>query len=373
LERQELSKVEVIQSAKVPVMKVQQRSTGLMADIVMNKTDGMETAAFIRQQMIIFPALSPLVLFLKLFLAQRNLHETFMGGLGSYLLVCVVLSFLQLHPSAEVARAHSVSTLGKLLLDFFRYYGQEFRYGSMGISVLAGGCLFDREKRGFTTRTRSGQATLCLESPADPSIDIGARVFKIGIIRAAFNHGYHVLSTLFLSKELIPGSLLCPYLLRRDHPLIAQRFRLFNEQPAPFLELVGRPESDDERQPEEPITKKRRQDDHLAPLTLIVGLDEPKEKVAEAPAEPMEPIEPLEVTIEETFPVEEIGDALDLLVSADTVGAEDDGYGIDEAALQNELEEGLLDLDPEVLAEEQRKLQEQIQRLEAVSTAWDDL
>lgn len=149
-----------------------------------------------------------------------------MGGLGSYLLVCVVLSFLQLHPSAEVARAHSVSTLGKLLLDFFRYYGQdsqniyvtrfdfrtcplqflyvcyefstfgsfrapngflnvyvirsskslqwtrtlqEFRYGSMGISVLAGGCLFDREKRGFTTRTRSGQATLCLESPADPS------------------------------------------------------------------------------------------------------------------------------------------------------------------------------------------------------------
>ena len=115
---------------------------------------------------------------------------------------------------------------------------QEFRYGSMGISVLAGGCLFDREKRGFTTRTRSGQATLCLESPADPSpavenkswldsvgspcvswnscrrmqhqfkvriflqgIDIGARVFKIGIIRAAFNHGYHVLSTLFLSKD----------------------------------------------------------------------------------------------------------------------------------------------------------------------------
>ena len=130
-------------------------------------------------------------------------------------------------------------------------------------------------------------------------LDIGSRVFKIGIIRAAFNHGYHVLSTLFLSKDLaqqdilllpcydlwqslgylgakihgligytfvemmffsfncifrdvfitfsmlilhgislqesIPGSLLCPYLLRREHPVISQRFRLFNEQPAPFL------------------------------------------------------------------------------------------------------------------------------------------
>lgn len=52
-----------------------------------------------------------------------------------------------------------------------------------------------------------------------------------------------------------------------------------------FKELVGRPESDDERQPEEPITKKRRQDDHLAPLTLIVGLDEPNEKVAEVHSE----------------------------------------------------------------------------------------
>ena len=57
-------------------MKVQQRSTGLMADIIMNRSDGMETANFVREQMAIFPALSPLVLFLKLFLAQRGLHET---------------------------------------------------------------------------------------------------------------------------------------------------------------------------------------------------------------------------------------------------------------------------------------------------------
>ena len=44
---------------------------------------------------------------------------------------------------------------------------------------------------------------------------------------------------------------------------------------------MGRPESDDERQPQEPITKKRRRDEHMAPLTLNVGLDpEPKEAQA---------------------------------------------------------------------------------------------
>ena len=45
---------------------------------------------------------------------------------------------------------------------------------------------------------------------------------------------------------------------------------------------MGRPESDDERQPQEPITKKRRRDEHLAPLTLNVALDpEPKEVQAD--------------------------------------------------------------------------------------------
>ncbi|CAK9056128.1 Terminal nucleotidyltransferase 4A (DNA polymerase sigma) (LAK-1) (Non-canonical poly(A) RNA polymerase PAPD7) (PAP-associated domain-containing protein 7) (TRAMP-like complex polyadenylate polymerase) (Terminal guanylyltransferase) (Terminal uridylyltransferase 5) (TUTase 5) (Topoisomerase-related function protein 4-1) (TRF4-1) [Durusdinium trenchii] len=305
LERQEVSKVEIIQSAKVPVMKVQQRTTGLMADIVINKTDGLDTAKFVREQMAIFPAMPPLVLFLKLFLAQRNLHETYMGGLGSYLLVCVVLSFLQLHPSAQQQRLHSASTLGKLLLDFFRYYGQEFRYATQGISVLNGGALFDRQQRGFTARTRTGQATLCLESPSEPSLDIGSRVFKIGIIRAAFNHGYHVLSTLFLSKEPIPGSLLCPYLLRRDHPLIAQRFRLFNEQPAPFLELVGRPESDEEREkgPAEPIMKKKKLD--TAPLNINVAMEEPV-------PDPM---------------AESLTQALDFLAAADPRLAQDDPYG----------------------------------------------
>ena len=70
------------------------------------------------------------------------------------------LSGLQMASWMHILSSKSLQWTGTL---------QEFRYGSMGISVLAGGCLFDREKRGFTTRTRSGQATLCLESPADPS------------------------------------------------------------------------------------------------------------------------------------------------------------------------------------------------------------
>ena len=85
----------------------------------------------VNTRVILCPSLSPFVMpppvACNIFQGNwaKQTKETFMGGLGSYLLVCVVLSFLQLHPSAEIARAHSVSTLGKLLLDFFRYYGQD--------------------------------------------------------------------------------------------------------------------------------------------------------------------------------------------------------------------------------------------------------
>eukprot|EP00931_Biecheleriopsis_adriatica_P064687 TRINITY_DN39422_c0_g1_i1.p1 TRINITY_DN39422_c0_g1~~TRINITY_DN39422_c0_g1_i1.p1 ORF type:complete len:651 (+),score=219.61 TRINITY_DN39422_c0_g1_i1:90-1955(+) len=309
LEREEVSKVEIIQSAKVPVMKVQQRSTGLMADIVVNRTDGLETSRFIREQTELFPALAPLVLFLKLFLAQRGLQETFMGGMGSYLLVCVVLSFLQRHPSSRNPRSHGVTTLGNLLLDFFRYYGQEFRYAIHGISVLNGGSLFDRVARGWTATTRNGQPTLCLESPTETTVDIGSRVFKIGVVRAAFNHAYHVLAALMLSKEPHEGSLLCPHLLRAEHQVISQRYQLLQEQAPPLLGPVGRPDSDDEEAQEakeEPPAKRARVEEGLS-LSSEAGTSAQGEVAAAAAPEAEDSA---------------MHDVMDFLAAADLCGAE---------------------------------------------------
>jgi len=256
-----------VQSAKVPVLKLRQRSTGLWADLIVDRLDGIQAARFVCKKIARFPALPPLVLFLKLFLLQRGLHETFQGGMGSYALVCVVLSFLQLHPSAREAGAHSQASLGHLLLDFFRYYGQEFRYGSVGISVQGRGALFDRAARGWMGTTRTGQPALCLESPLEPSVDIGAKVFKIGVVRAAFNHGYHVLGQLVLAKGAPGPSLLCPQLVHLRHPLVARRWQLLEVQPPPLLEVVGRPESDEE----ESASKRRRRDREAARRAALAG------------------------------------------------------------------------------------------------------
>mmetsp|Transcript_114862 Transcript_114862/g.228603 ORF Transcript_114862/g.228603 Transcript_114862/m.228603 type:complete len:874 (+) Transcript_114862:36-2657(+) len=269
LQKGELSRLKLIQSASVPVLKVQQKSTGVWADIVINRVDGLEVSAFVREQMQLFPALAPLVLFLKLFLLQRKLNDASAGGIGSYILVCLVTSFLQRHPSARSARAHSTTSLGNLLLDFLRHYGQEFRYGTTGISVANGGCLFDRAARGWAGPVRTGQVTLSLESPTDSTVDVGASVVKMGVVRAAFYHGYQALGALFLERRAghntTGQSLLCPHLVRRGHPLVSRRYQLLEEQPPPFLEpllVVGDANGElgavTEDEDEQALSKRRR-------------------------------------------------------------------------------------------------------------------
>ena len=99
-----------------------------------------------------------------------------------------------------------------------------------GISVLNGGSLFDREARGWTSKDRNGRPTLSLESPLEPTVDIGSRCFKIGVVRAAFNHGYHVLGTRFVGRAPPGYSLLCPALLNGKHVVISSRSNLLQEQ-----------------------------------------------------------------------------------------------------------------------------------------------
>ena len=124
-------------------------------------------------------ALVPLVLVLKQFLYQRGLHNAFTGGLSSYCLVLMVISFLQLfggssgggtaagnslnvssgatsndkagtssstssHPKPALHNGNACGTsstknLGVLLHDFLELYGKRFDYQNFGITVCHGG------------------------------------------------------------------------------------------------------------------------------------------------------------------------------------------------------------------------------------------
>lgn len=83
-----------------------------------------------------FPALETLVIILKQFLHEHDLKETFTGGLGSYCLVLMVASFLQIYLALCPS---SPSNYGLLLLGFLELYGVKFDFGSTGISLKGTG------------------------------------------------------------------------------------------------------------------------------------------------------------------------------------------------------------------------------------------
>ena len=64
----------------------------------------------------------------KAFLVQRGLHEVFSGGLSSYSVICMVVSFLQLHPRIQRRELDPASNIGVLLLEFLELYGKHFKY-----------------------------------------------------------------------------------------------------------------------------------------------------------------------------------------------------------------------------------------------------
>jgi non-canonical poly(A) RNA polymerase PAPD5/7 len=88
------------------------------------------------------------------------MNETYSGGIGSFLLTLMIVSFLQMKQRQSAKRPSSQPdtglpaslpepswNLGTLLLEFFQLYGVTFNYFSAGISIPDGGSYLTKRKR----------------------------------------------------------------------------------------------------------------------------------------------------------------------------------------------------------------------------------
>lgn len=64
-------------------------------DISLNQLNGIMAGRVVNKLLVELPALRSLVMVIKSFLGQRSLNEVYSGGLGSYAIVCMAVSFLQ--------------------------------------------------------------------------------------------------------------------------------------------------------------------------------------------------------------------------------------------------------------------------------------
>lgn len=185
----ERGSIKVLEKATVPIVKMTDKYSDVKVDISFNMSSGVKSAELIKQFKDRYPALARLVLVLKQFLLQRDLNEVFTGGISSYSLILMVVSFLQLHPRPE--RLRRPLNLGVLLIEFFELYGRKFNYVKTAIRVTDGGCYVAKDEVAMSDGHRP--ALLCIEDPLTPGNDIGRSIYGAIQVKQAFDYGYVVL------------------------------------------------------------------------------------------------------------------------------------------------------------------------------------
>jgi non-canonical poly(A) RNA polymerase PAPD5/7 len=132
------SEIEVISSARVPIIKLTDKFTMIKVDVSFNIPGGIEAAELVKsflKDKQCGHGIKALMLILKQFLHQRHLNEVFLGGLGSYALLIMITAFLKMHPLIQAGVIIAKDNLGVLLLEFFELYGRQMNYDDVGLSV----------------------------------------------------------------------------------------------------------------------------------------------------------------------------------------------------------------------------------------------
>ncbi|XP_053182746.1 terminal nucleotidyltransferase 4A-like [Scomber japonicus] len=184
--------IKVLDKATVPIIKLTDHETEVKVDISFNVETAVKAAQFIKSYLKKYTVLPPLIFVLKQFLLQRDLNEVFTGGISSYSLILMAISFLQLHPRIDTRRANI--NLGILLIEFFELYGRDFNYMKTGIMVKNGGAYLSKEEMLKAMGNGNRPSMLCIEDPIQPGNDVGRGSYGILQVKQVFDFAYMVLS-----------------------------------------------------------------------------------------------------------------------------------------------------------------------------------
>lgn len=202
------SYMNVIAKAKVPIIKMLDRESGCRVDICFGNINGPRNTQNALKLLKQYPLARPLMLVIKYYIAQFGLNEVFTGGVGSYTLLLMIISFLQLRVPKVTKKKPNEVDLGALLIDFFELYGRNFNYVNTGISVRGEGGYFHKYERGWYNPMQP--FCLCIEDPDDVENDVSRSSYLILDVRAVMLNAYYAL----ISQGDTAPSTLCRIILR---------------------------------------------------------------------------------------------------------------------------------------------------------------
>lgn len=190
--------VQVIGRAKVPIVKFVCTHGKYKVDISINHTNGIDASQFVADWLRNCPALRPIIMATKLLLSQRGMSEVFSGGLGSYSVICMVISFIQMHPKIQRGEVDPSKNLGVLFLEFLELYGKNFGYDEVGISIRGNGSYFRKAARGW--KDDRCPFKLSIEDPGDPSNDIAKGSFSILNVRQTYGGAFDIMTAVMCQR-----------------------------------------------------------------------------------------------------------------------------------------------------------------------------
>ena len=199
LQGEKITYLEVIQATRVPLVKFTHSPTNINVDVSFERLSGRENATYMNDMLKRIPCLKPLIFVLKAYLSARSLNEPFSGGVGSFLLQLMIISFLQHRCREEINRGNQISrtvqNLGSMLLEFFELYGIDYNYCLVGISVRNGGYYFPKgaKERRDNFWQEAKPFMLAVENPNDPTGNVGTSSYRISLVQRAFESSFKVL------------------------------------------------------------------------------------------------------------------------------------------------------------------------------------
>lgn len=132
---------------------------------------------------------------IKCMLKQRELSETYTGGIGSFLLFCMILAFLR-----ECRKINKNYTLGEYILHFLAFYGVD-NWTERRIFM----------RKAMIVQRQPDGNIFSLISPQDETHDIGNSAFKIKDVFAVFRNRHRLLTNFnFKNGESIVKYLVNP-------------------------------------------------------------------------------------------------------------------------------------------------------------------
>jgi len=184
----------VIRHSRIPIIKAEDDLTHYLIDISYNQQSGVPAINYIKQNIKKYPALKPLVYLLKHFLYINDMNEVFTGGLGSFSVVCLVLSYLKFYPKifyeTEGEECVIPDNLGTLFINFLYLFGGGFDYENIGISVDDGSFYRKMDKGFYNFKNRH---LLSIEDPIMPGNDLTKGSHRISEIAQAWKQALDIL------------------------------------------------------------------------------------------------------------------------------------------------------------------------------------